>query len=156
MRVLRLPICMCMSYQDTYLCLFSGVAEVCPLGAITFNCTVTDATRALTTRWIGDSQVFNCTTVNNIITLLHDDSDPNFTLEPVPCGAATGQLQPPVGDVYTSVLTVEPTLEMSGSEFIVQCAFPRSDLIIMNYTASVIGECYVVTTGTVMLTVHLL
>ncbi len=143
---------MCMSYQDTYLCLFSGVDEVCPLGAITFNCTVSDAGRSQITRWIGDSRVFDCPDEGNIIALIHDDSDPTFTLEPVPCGATTGQLQPQVWGMYTSVLTVVPTLEMSGSEFTVQCAFPRIDFTVMNYTASVIGECYVATTCTVMLT----
>ncbi len=150
MRELGLPICMCMSYLDTYSCLFSGVDEVCPLGVITFNCTVTDVSQAQTTRWIGDSPVFNCTTVGNIIALTHDDSDPNF-MDPVDCGAATGQVQSPVGDMYTSVLTVEPTLEMGGSKFTMQCAFPRADVIVINYTASVIGECYVATTRTVML-----
>ncbi len=138
-----------MSYQDT---LFSGVDKVCPLEAITFNCTVSDVSRALTTRWKGDSRVFDCSDEDNIILLILDDSSPTFTLGPVEYGAATGQLQPPVGDMFTSVLTVVPTLEMSGSEFSVKCAFPRSDVIVINYTASVIGECYLVTARTVMLT----
>ncbi len=84
--------------------------------------------------------MFDCSDEDNIIELILDDSSPTYTLGPVECGTATGQLQPPVGDMYTSVLTVEPTLEMSGSEFTVQCTFPRFDIIVMNYTASVIGR----------------
>ncbi len=79
--------------------------------------------------------MFNCT--NNIITLLHSGVG---SLVPVPCGLATGQLEPPDGNNYTSVLTVVPTLEMSGSEFSVQCAFPLQTIVVMNYTASVIGK----------------
>ncbi len=111
--------------------------EVCPQKPTNFTCTVNDITGvgALNTRWIGDNLVFDCT--NNVITLPHAGSG---SLDPVDCGLATGQLQPPDGNNYTSVLTVVPTLEMSGSEFSVQCAFPIEAIVFMNYTASVIGK----------------
>ncbi len=137
------------------------VSKVCPTQPITFNCTVTDTTGgALVTRWIGDSRVFDCPMDSDIISLPHSGSG---SLIPVSCGAATGQRQPADGNIYTSVLTVVPTLEMSGTDFTVQCAFPLETAIVMNYIATVIGKLNVIATyigrciprGRGCITVHL-
>ncbi len=117
------------------------VRNVCPTQPITFTCSVTDTTGgAQTTRWIGDSRVFDCPMDGDIISLPHSGSG---SLNPVSCGAATGQRQPADGNIYTSVLTVVPTLEMSGTDFAVQCAFPLQSDIVMNYSATIIGKLYV-------------
>ncbi len=84
--------------------------------------------------------MFDCPMNGDIILLPHSGSG---SLDPVLCGAATGQLQPADGNIYTSVLTVVPTLEMSGTDFTVQCAFPFETAIVMNYSATLIGELHV-------------
>ncbi len=129
------------SRNHTVFAVSGEVRKVCPTQPITFTCSVTDTTGgALVTRWRGDSRVFDCSMDNDIISLPHSGSG---SLIPVSCGAATGQRQPADGNNYTSVLTVVPTLEMSGTDFAVQCAFPLGTTVVMNYSATIIGELYV-------------
>lgn len=59
----------------------------------------------------------------------------------ITCGSASGQLELPHGNMYTSVLTVTPTLEMVGGDYMIHCAFPLpTDVFYMNYTLSVVGK----------------
>ena len=95
---------------------------------------MTDEDWPRSTIWQGNSSVFDCS--SNAISLSHglvNDSDN--------CGrAASAQLHPPIGNNYTSVLTIVPTLEMNGS--VIQCAFPSQASIIGEGTLNVIGKLF--------------
>ena len=97
------------------------------------SCTVTDDDGTRSTIWSGTDSVFGCDSENNLISMSH--GVPNNIDD---CLPATARLATPIGNSYTSTLSVTPSSEMDGA--LIRCHYPTVNNLIQECVLNITSE----------------